>query len=240
MSEKTNRIAKVIASAGVCSRRDAERLIADGKVQVNGKLIDSPALNVSEQDLVTVNGQPIATQTKAQVFKLYKPRGYLCTNKDPQGRATIFDLLPKNLPRLISVGRLDFNSEGLLLLTTDNALATKLMRPDLEIPRTYRIRIDGNLDKQQVAQIEQGLTIEGVRYRPAKIQIEVDSKKRNSWVTLTLTEGKNREIRKIMEHFGLKVSRLIRTDYANVSLGKMQPKALLEVPFNQLKKLQEL
>lgn len=229
--KKGQRIAKFMAAAGLCSRREAERWIAEGHVKVNGERIDSPALNVTEDDSIIVKGQKIEQKkSNPRLFRLYKPRGYICTNNDPEGRKTIFELIPSGLPRLVSVGRLDLDSEGLLLLTDTPALADKLMRPNAKIPRVYNVRIDGNLSLDQVQALEKGIKYEGIQYSPVGVQIEGEPSGRNSWVTLTLTEGKNREIRKLMESLGLKVSRLKRISYGGYELGRLPRGLMDEVP----------
>lgn len=229
---KGQRIAKFMAAAGLCSRREAERWIEDGHVKVNGKRIDSPALNVTDEDSVMVKGDVInISNRKPRIFRLNKPRGYICTNTDPEGRKTIFELVPKGLPRLISVGRLDLDSEGMMLFTDTPSLAEKMMRPSTKIPRVYRVRVDGNLSLDQVKALEKGVKHEGIQYQGVGVQVEGEQTGRNSWVILTLTEGKNREIRNIMRAIGLNVSRLKRTSYGGFELGKL-PRALMdEVPY---------
>lgn len=228
---KPQRIAKFIAAAGLCSRREAERWIEQGFVQVNGKTINSPALNIENSDEVKVKGEVIALNDKApRIFRLHKPRGYICTTHDPEGRKTIFELIPKGLPRLINVGRLDLDSEGLILFTDTPSMADKLMKPSTFIERVYEVRIDGNLSLDQIKAIEKGIKHNGMQYAPAKVQVNGEATGRNSWVTLTLTEGKNREIRNMMEALGLRVSRLKRIAYGGFELGRL-PKGLIdEVP----------
>lgn len=240
MSEnKGQRIAKFMAAAGLCSRREAERWIEQGMVQVNGDTIKSPALNVSEDDEVRVKGEVIgAKKDKARIFRMHKPRGFLCTTKDPQGRKIIYDLLPKvGLPRLVYVGRLDLNSEGLLLLTDSPKLAEALTNPKNGVERTYRVRIDGYMADDQVRLLERGITINKVRYRPMKIEREEKKKARNNWVKITLTEGKNREIRKVLEHLGLQTSRLMRLSYGPFEIGSLPNGAVDEIPGNIIDKI---
>lgn len=228
---KGQRIAKFIAATGLCSRREAERWIEQGFVQVNGKTISSPALNITEDDSVKVRGEVIELENKApRIFRLHKPRGYICTNHDPQGRKTIFELIPKGLPRLINVGRLDLDSEGLLLLTDTPSLANELMKPSQKTERVYQVRIDGNLSLDQVQAIEKGIKHNGMQYAPAKVKIEGEATGRNSWIILTLTEGKNREIRNMMEALGLRVSRLKRLSYGGFELGRLPRNMIDEVP----------
>ena len=235
------RIAKRLAAAGLCSRRDAERWIADGRVMVNGQLITSPALNVTSADHILVDGQPL-TPAKAdalpRLFMFHKPAGVLCTARDPQGRPTVFDKLPRGLPRLLLVGRLDLNSEGLLLLTTDGDFAQRLMHPSTGLARTYRVRFRGVLSPAMLARLAQGLTIDGVRYRPIDAQMDKTlGTGVNHWATVTLHEGKNREIRKVFEYLGLPVNRLRRVSYGPFELGPLDVAQLREVPPADVKRL---
>jgi 23S rRNA pseudouridine2605 synthase len=222
--EKGQRIAKVIAAAGLASRRGAEQLIAQGLVTVNGKTIDTPATLVTPTDKITVDGRVLPQAQKSRLFMYHKPRGCLCTNHDPEGRTTVFDLLPRDFPRVLTIGRLDYNTEGLLLLTTDGDLAQKLMRS--ELPRTYRVRFNGRLDDAAQDAIRKGLTIDGFRYKPAQIEVTK---------SVTLTEGKNREIRNMFEHFSCEVSRLMRLSYGPFKLGEIPTKGFVEVPPHILK-----
>jgi 23S rRNA pseudouridine2605 synthase len=223
------RIAKRIARAGVCSRREAEALIAEGQVKVNGRKITSPALNVGEADVITVKGQPLAKKEPTRLWLYHKPTGLVTSHKDPQGRPTVFDSLPAGLPRVISVGRLDLNSEGLLLLTNDGALSRKLELPATGWIRRYRVRAYGAVPQPMLAQAKKGLVIEGVAY--GSVDIAIDSHSGNNhWFTVALKEGKNREIRKIFEHFGCKVNRLIRLSYGPFALGNLARAEVKEVP----------
>ena len=220
-----------MAAAGLCSRREAERWIEQGFVQVNGKTISSPALNVDTSDEVKVKGEVIqAVSTTPRIFRLHKPRGYICTTHDPNGRKTVFELIPKGLPRLINVGRLDLDSEGLILFTDTPSLADKLMKPNTNVERVYQVRIDGNLSLDQIKAIEKGIKHKGMKYAPAKVQVEGEATGRNSWIILTLTEGKNREIRNMMEALGLRVSRLKRLSYGGFELGRLPKGMIDEVP----------
>jgi 23S rRNA pseudouridine2605 synthase len=229
------RIAKAIARAGVCSRRDAEAMILEGRVQVNGKKLSSPALNVTDSDDIRVDGKPLPAAERTRLFRYYKPRGLVTTAKDPQGRPTVFDSLPQGMPRVISVGRLDLNSEGLLLLTNDGELARRLELPATGWVRRYRVRVHGEVDQNQLAQLSRGITIEGVRY--GAIEATFDRKQGdNVWLTMALTEGKNREIRNICGHFGWPVSRLIRVTYGPFQLGaQLNPGDIEEVPAKVLR-----
>lgn len=235
------RLAKRLAHAGVCSRRDAEKLIAAGKVQVNGKTITTPAFNVNPADKINVNGTALAVKEEGELprlFRFHKPAGVLCTNKDEHGRKTVFDMIPPNAPRLVLVGRLDFNSEGLLLLTNNGDLARTLTLPATGLERTYRVRVQGKPNERHMDAMRKGLKIEGVQYRPAKVMLDdTPSSGTNHWMTITLTEGKNREIRKMLEHFGFQVNRLLRTSYGPLTLGTIPKGTLVEVPVNQLKKI---
>lgn len=236
MEPGKERIAKYIARSGVCSRRQAEEKIRTGAVFVNGQCIDTPAYFITEQDKVVVDGQPVQPQEDVRLWLYHKPKGLMTTYKDPQGRATVFDKLPASLPRVVSVGRLDLSSEGLLLLTNSGALAHKLEKPSNGWKRKYRVRIRGTLTEDQIQQIQKGITIKGIRYAPAKVEKdEQQGKGTNQWFTLTLTEGKNREIRNIMAHFHHPVSRLIRIAYGPFQLGLLPPGAIKEVPSKVIK-----
>ena len=229
------RIAKAIARAGVCSRRDAEAMILEGRVSVNGKKLASPALNVTDSDDIRIDGKPLPAAERTRLFRYYKPRGLVTTAKDPQGRPTVFDSLPPGMPRVISVGRLDLNSEGLLLLTNDGELARRLELPATGWVRRYRVRVHGEVDQTQLAQLAKGITVEGVRY--SGIEATFDRKQGdNVWLTMALTEGKNREIRNICGHFGWPVSRLIRIAYGPFQLDShLNPGDIEEVPAKVLR-----
>lgn len=223
------RIAKVMARAGLCSRRDAEAWIAAGRVSVNGKKLSSPAVNVGPNDLVRVDGKLLPEAEKTRLFRYHKPRGLVTTAKDPEGRPTVFDNLPEGLPRVISVGRLDLNSEGLLLLTNDGELARRLELPATGWVRRYRVRVNGRIDPASLTRLAQGLEIDGVRY--GAIEAVLDRQQGdNAWLTMSLTEGKNREIRKVCAHFGWTVSRLIRLSYGPFQLGHLDKGQIEEVP----------
>ncbi|QEX20801.1 hypothetical protein FRZ61_07200 [Hypericibacter adhaerens] len=222
------RIAKRLARAGLCSRRDAERWIAEGRVAVDGKTLTSPALNVTAASRITVDGDPIPETAPTRLWRYHKPRGLLTTTRDPEGRPTIFDELPEELPRVITVGRLDLNSEGLLLLTNDGALARKLELPATGWIRRYRVRVNGQVEPEALAGLAQGVTIEGVRYGAVRAQLDRQQGD-NAWLTMALTEGKNREVRRICEHLGWRVNRLIRVAYGPFQLGHLEPGAVEEV-----------
>jgi 23S rRNA pseudouridine2605 synthase len=234
------RLAKRLAHAGIASRRDAEKLIAEGRVQVNGKTVTTPATNVTMADTITVDGKPLAKPASdtPRLFRLHKPEGVLCTSRDDRGRKTVFDLLPPNLPRLVLVGRLDYNSEGLLLLTTDGGLSRTLTLPATGLERTYRVRVQGKPQQKHLDALRAGITVDGVRYRPAQVALDATpTSGTNHWLTITLTEGKNREIRNMLEHFGFQVNRLLRTAYGPFRLGELPRGAVVEVPQHQVKKL---
>jgi 23S rRNA pseudouridine2605 synthase len=223
-----DRIAKVIARAGLSSRRGAEEMVLAGRVAVNGTKIDSPALNVLPTDKVTVDGTPLAEPEGPRLWRYHKPAGLVTTTRDEQGRATIFDDLPEDLPRVMSVGRLDLNSEGLLLLTNDGGIKRKLELPSTGWLRRYRVRIHGKPDEATFAPLRDGLTIEGERFQP--MQITLDRQQgANAWATVGLREGKNREIRRAMEAIGLTVNRLIRLSYGPFQLGELKAGAVEEV-----------
>ena len=217
---KPERIAKVIARSGFCSRRDAEKLIREGRVKVSGIKLDTPAKLVSDE-AITIDDKPLNKREKLRLFAYYKPVGLVTTHKDEKGRPTVFANLPKTLPRVVSIGRLDLNSEGLLLLTTDGELARKFELPANKLERIYRARVFGKVNIKELKRLEKGITLEGIHYAPIKIEIEKLGT--NSWLKLTLKEGKNREIRKILKYFGLEVSRLIRIQYGNYKLGELKP-----------------
>ena len=218
------RVAKALARAGVASRREVERLIAAGRVALNGATLTTPAVKVEPGDLLTVDGQVVNEAEPARVFRYHKPTGLVTTHKDPQGRPTVFEALPKDLPRLISVGRLDLNTEGLLLLTNDGGLARALELPQTGLVRRYRARARGRITQARLDRLKGGVTVEGVRYGP--IEATLDKLKEgeqgaNLWITLTLSEGKNREVRRVLESLGLKVNRLIRLAYGPFALGTL-------------------
>ena len=217
---RPERIAKRIARAGVCSRRDAEARIREGRVVVNGEIIDSPALNVFPSDVVTIDNKQIPKREPTRLWRYYKPRGLVVSARDEKNRKTIFDILPRNLPRMVTVGRLDLESEGLLLLTNDGDLARHLELPSTGWSRKYRLRVQGNVNEEQLASLAKGITIDGITYGQviAKLDRQMTS---NAWLTMAIREGKNREIRRIMEHLGHKVSRLIRVSYGPFQLGNL-------------------
>jgi 23S rRNA pseudouridine2605 synthase len=217
---RPERIAKRIARAGICSRRDAEARIREGRVVVNGEIIDSPALNVSPSDVVSIDNKQIPKREPTRLWRYYKPRGLVVSARDEKNRETIFDKLPRNLPRMMTVGRLDLESEGLLLLTNDGDLARHLELPATGWCRKYRLRVQGYVNEEQLASLAKGVTIDGITYGKviAKLDRQMTS---NAWLTMAIREGKNREIRRIMEHLGHQVSRLIRVSYGPFQLGNL-------------------
>jgi len=235
MSEgKGERIAKVLARAGLCSRRDAERWIADGRVAVNGAVLQSPAISVTATDSVVVDGRPLPAATDTRLWRYHKPAGLVTSHRDPQGRPTVFGQIPAALGRVISIGRLDLNSEGLLLLTNDGELARRLELPATGWSRRYRVRVHGNVDESALAALTGGVTLSGIRYGPVQARLD-RVQGSNAWLTVALVEGKNREVRRIMEHLGLAVTRLIRVAYGPFQLGKLEPGAIAEVPAKVLR-----
>ena len=222
------RIAKWLARAGVASRRDAERLIGEGRVRLGNRVVETPATFVKAGDLVTLDGKPVGEPQRTRLFRYHKPAGLVTTHRDEKGRRTVFDALPPALPRVVSVGRLDLTSEGLLLLTNDGALARRLELPANGWLRRYRVRVHGPVDERALAALARGVTVEGVRYGP--IEAGLDSRRgSNAWLTVALHEGKNREIRRVMAYLDLGVTRLIRTAYGPFQLGSMPSGALEEV-----------
>lgn len=225
---KGERIAKVIARAGICSRREAERYIEQGRIAVNGRVLTSPAVVVMPADVITVDQKPLPEKEKTRVWRYYKPAGLVTSHKDPEGRPTVFDSLPDTLPRVISVGRLDLNSEGLLLLTNDGEFARQMELPSTGWTRRYRVRIHGEMTPEIMEKLAAGVTVEGVRY--AGVQVVIDKKQgSNTWLTVALKEGKNREIRRLMEFFGFQVTRLIRIAYGPFQLGNLEKGAVDEI-----------
>jgi 23S rRNA pseudouridine2605 synthase len=216
------RIAKAMARAGLCSRRDAERWIADGRVSVNGQVIRSPALDVSPADKVLVDGKPLQGAEPAKLWRYHKPRGLVTTHRDPEGRETVFDKLPANLGRVISIGRLDVTSEGLLLITNDGALARHLELPATGWLRRYRVRAHGRITQAALDRLKDGIAVEGVKYGPIEAVLDKEQGA-NVWLTISLREGKNREVRKVLGALGLDVNRLIRISYGPFQLLDLPP-----------------
>ena len=222
------RIAKVVSRAGLASRRDAEEWIAQGRVTVNGRVINSPALDVTANDVITVDGKPLPPRERTRLFLFHKPRGLMTTHADPEGRPTVFDNLPEGLPRLISIGRLDFNTEGLLLLTNDGGLARALELPDTGWLRRYRVRAHGEVTQAQLDELKNGIQVDGVKYGPIDATLERDQGA-NVWLVFAIREGKNREVRNVLAHLGLEVNRLIRVSYGPFQLGELAEGQVEEV-----------
>jgi 23S rRNA pseudouridine2605 synthase len=223
------RIAKVIARAGVCSRREAERLIAQGRVALDGKPLDSPAVSVPPDAHITVDGVPLPAPAPARLWRYHKPKGLITSARDPRGRPTVFAALPAELGRVLSVGRLDLNSEGLLLLTNDGALKRRLELPASGWTRRYRVRVHGRVEPKRLESLARGISVEGVDYGPIQAALERQGAS-NAWLTVALAEGKNREVRRVMEHLGLAVNRLIRVAYGPFQLGRLARGDLAQVP----------
>ncbi|MBQ7632907.1 MAG: rRNA pseudouridine synthase [Alphaproteobacteria bacterium] len=230
----TERIAKFIARSGVCSRRQAEELIKQKRVTVDGKLIESPAFNVEGNEKILLDGEKLPAIEQTRLWLYHKPVGLLTTHKDTDNRPTVFDNLPPDMPRVISVGRLDLNSEGLLLLTNSGELSRKLELPANGWSRRYKVRIHGKVDIKKMTELEKGAVIDGVQYGKVKIELESQNGS-NSWVLITLSEGKNREVRKLMKSIGLEVARLIRLSYGPFQLGSLKKGEVKEVPQKVLK-----
>ena len=232
------RIAKRLARAGICSRREAERFIAEGRVGVDGKIITSPALNVTEKNRITVDGKPVGAPEEVRVWRYHKPSGTITTARDPQGRPTVFEKMPPEMPRVVSVGRLDFNTEGLLLLTNDGGLARHLELPANAWLRHYRVRVYGQVDAKKLKALANGVTIDSIKYDSIKATLEQETEEKtphNVWLNITIREGKNREVRKVMEHIGLQVTRLIRVAFGPFQLGKLPRGNVEEVPRKALR-----
>ena len=227
-TQSGERIAKRIARAGLCSRRDAERLIAAGRVALGGALVSDPATTVDEASAITVDGAPLPAPAPARLWRYHKPPGLITSHRDPQGRPTVFDKVTARLGYVVSVGRLDFNSEGLLLLTNDSALARELEHPAKGWRRRYRVRVRGVPDEGVLARLGTGITVDGVRYRPIEASLDRQNRQ-NAWLTVSLTEGRYREIRIILAHLDLPVSRLIRTAYGPFQLGSLPRGEIAEI-----------
>jgi len=231
---KAERIAKRIARAGLCSRREAEAWIRAGRVAVDGRVLDSPAVTVTEANVISVDGKPVPAAEPTRLWRYHKPAGLVTTNRDPQGRPTVFENLPKDMPRVVTVGRLDLNSEGLLLLTNDGELARQLELPATGWLRRYRVRLRGTVDAAKLEALEAGIEIDGVRYGPIRARLDRQMAN-NAWLTVALAEGRNREVRRVCEHFGWPVLRLIRVSYGPFQLGSLERGAVAEVPARVLR-----
>lgn len=229
------RIAKYLARAGICSRREAEDLIVQGRVRVNGEIIDSPATFVSDADDIRVDSGKKIKKEIPRLFLFHKPVGLLTATKDPRGRPTIFDVMPRTMPRVVSVGRLDMNTEGLILLTNDGEIKRYLELPSTGWVRSYRVRVHGTVNVDRLDKLKKGMVVKSVKYGPVIAKLEKAQQSANSWVQLSLTEGKNREVRNLMKAIHLDVNRLIRTSYGPFQLGKLPRGAIIEVKTKALR-----
>ena len=227
------RVARHLARAGLCSRREAERWIAAGRVSIDGVVLTSPALNVGPDNVVQVDGAPVGPPQRRRLWLYHKPPGLLTTRADPRGRPTVFEMLPRDLPRVIAVGRLDLASEGLLLLTNDGDLAQRFAHPSYGVLRRYRARVHGRVEAAALAALGEGTSVRGIAYGPIAVEIE-RANGANSWLTVALREGKNREIRRVLGHLGLEVNRLIRVSYGPFELGRLERGAVARVPEHQV------
>lgn len=230
---KGDRIAKIMARAGLCSRRDAERWIMEGRVKVHGQVIDTAATIIEDASSIRVDGKPLPAKENPKLWRYHKPAGLVTTHKDEEGRPTVFDDMPPGMPRVISIGRLDLNSEGLLLLTNDGGMARELELPSTGWVRTYRVRVFGHVTQEILDTVKDGCKVEGIRYGPVAASIEKKTG-RNAWLIVSLTEGKNREIRQVMRHLDLHVNRLIRTAYGPFRIGELERSEVREVSPRQV------
>ena len=230
-NNNNQRLSKKIARSGFSSRREAEKYIESGRVKVNGIIIKELSFQVGINDQIHIDGRRINKEGKTRLWKFHKPKGLITSHKDEKSRQTIFQILPKNLPRLITVGRLDLNSEGLLLLTNDGDLKRKLELPSSKIVRSYRVRAKGVANENKLSRLRQGITVDGIRYRPMELNI-IKQNTSNVWLSVRLMEGKNREIRLSFQAIGLQVNKLIRTSFGPISLGKLDKGQIEEVELN--------
>ena len=234
MSDEPQRIAKYLARAGIASRREIERMIAIGQISLNGKLLDTPAVKVTSGDVILVNGTPVGEADKVRFWRYYKPIGLVTTDRDEKGRETIYDHFPPNMPRVMTVGRLDINSEGLLLLTNDGGFKRQLELPSTGWLRRYRVRVNGNPTEAMVEPLRQGIVVDRERFKGMEVRLDRQQGS-NAWLTIGLREGKNREIRRAMEYVGLRVNRLIRTSYGPFKLDDLNPGDVEEMKAKTIK-----
>jgi len=228
------RIAKFISHSGYCSRRDAEKLIVKNKVKLNYYICNNPATNVSINDKIIINNKIIKINNKIRIWLVYKPIGIITSSKDYRGRKTIFEIIPKSLSKIISVGRLDINSEGLIIMTNNGDLARYFELPKSEFKRIYKVRVQGKVDSVSLAKLSKGITIEGTKYKAIRAKLEKQMNS-NAWIIMELKEGKNREIRKICKHLGWRVNKLIRIQFGQFNIGKLKPGEIIELknhPYN--------
>jgi 23S rRNA pseudouridine2605 synthase len=236
IENKGERLAKVIARSGYCSRREAEQLIKDGIVKVNGQVVTNVATNITDES-IKINNKLINQKEQTRLWLFHKPKGFIVTKKDPEGRPTVFDVLPKSMRNIITVGRLDINTEGLLLLTNNGELARYMELPSTGWTRTYRARVFGKLNMERLDRLQKkGVTVDGIHYAPMKIQVDKEGTS-NSWIKISINEGKNREIKKILEHYDLKVTRLIRTSFGSFHLGNLPAGLTKEIPYKNIQEM---
>ena len=228
VDNQKDRIAKYISRAGVCSRRDAEKLIAEGRVSLNGEILLTPAMKVDSSDEILIDGNPLPQKAPVRLWRFHKPAGVITSARDEKDRQTIFDILPPDLPRVMTIGRLDYNTEGLLLLTNDGELARRLELPTTGWVRRYKVRAHGQVAPERLKELKKGIEIDGIKYGSIDAKIE-RGEKSNIWLTVSLKEGKNREVRNILEHIGLKVNRLIRLSYGPFQLGSLPSRQVDEI-----------
>jgi len=225
---REEKITKKLSRVGIGSRRALEKWIQNGRISVDGEVVFNPAIRVNENAIITFDGKKIPEKEVTRLWKFYKPKGSLSSNNDPKGRSLIYDFLPKNLPRVISVGRLDYNTEGLILLTNDGELARKLEMPSSGYSRGYRVRVRGKVEKSKLDLLKHGIKINSINYKPMNVYLERQNKS-NAWMNISLKEGKNREIRNVMEFFGWEVSRLIRVEFGPFKIGNLKEKEIQEI-----------